>query len=67
MALFFFKSISYLANSELESLFQCRDGLINVLDTSCITSRLLRVLTRVTPIKSEGFFLLIKTLLTTTE
>lgn len=34
----FFKkiSISYLANSELESLFQCRDGL-NAFNSSCIT------------------------------
>lgn len=30
------KSISYLANSELESLFQGRDGL-SVFNSSCIT------------------------------
>lgn len=57
---FFFKKkcISYLANGKLEILFQCRDRLINVFDTSSITSRLLRILTRVTPIKSELVFFL---------
>lgn len=62
-----FLKVYFLANSGLESLFQRREGLINVFDTSCITSHLLCVLTRVTPIKSERvFFLLIKTLLTST-
>lgn len=49
------KSVSYLPNSELESLFQGRDGL-NVFNSGCITWSLLCILTRVTPIKSEDFF-----------